>query len=61
VRLRLFSIAEDMKLAEYDVVALKKDDKNETKYNRLKLKSITQIEQECFPTACIWYPVNMFK
>lgn len=32
-----------MKLAEYDVVPLKKEDKNETKYNRLKLKSITQI------------------
>jgi WD40 repeat protein len=25
------------------------------------LKSVFQIEQECFPTACIWYPVNMFK
>lgn len=50
-----------MKMAEYEVLPLKKDDKNETKYTRLKLKSIFPIEQECFPTACIWYPINMYK
>lgn len=50
-----------MKMAEYDVVTGKKEEKAETKYNRLKLKSVFQIEQECFPTACIWYPVNMYK
>ena len=61
VRLRLFSVSEDMKMAEYDVVTNRKEEKGETKYNRLKLKSVFQIEQECFPTACIWYPVNMFK
>lgn len=45
IKIRLFSISEDMKMAEYEVVPLKKEDKNETKYNRLKLKSIFPIEQ----------------
>ncbi len=62
VKLRLFSVSEDMKMAEYEVVTNRnKEEKGETKYNRLKLKSVFQIEQECYPTACIWYPVNMFK
>ncbi len=43
MKLRLFSVAEDMKMAEYEVLPLKKDDKNETKYTRLKLKSIYPI------------------
>ena len=45
VRLRLFSVSEDMKMAEYEVMKSSKDEKAETKYNRLKLKSVFQVEQ----------------
>jgi hypothetical protein len=40
-----------MRMAEYEVITGREDESN--KYNRLKLKSIFPIEQECFPTACI--------
>jgi hypothetical protein len=32
-----------MKMAEYEVLPLRKDDKNESKYTRLKLKSVFPI------------------
>ena len=32
-----------MKMAEYEVIPPKKDDKGEAKYNRLRLKSIFEI------------------
>lgn len=59
--MRLFSISEDMTLAEYDVQTKKEEITESNKYSRLKLKSVYPIEQECFPTACIWYPINPFK
>lgn len=40
VKLRLFSVSEDMKMGEYEVVTGRREEKGETKYNRLKLKSV---------------------
>jgi WD40 repeat protein len=61
-RLRLYSIAQDMKMAEYEVVETRKGEEDPAnKYNKLKLKAIFPIEQECYPTACIWYPINLYK
>ncbi|CAD8043854.1 unnamed protein product [Paramecium primaurelia] len=43
-----------MKLAVYDVL-----DPTQDPYNRVKLRSVVSIEQECLPSACIWYPINL--
>ena len=43
MRLRLFSVSEDMKMGEYEVSTNRKEEKGDSKYNRLKLKSIFQI------------------
>lgn len=54
-----------MKMAEYTIIDI--DSQNKQNYqssdfvNRLKLTSIFPIEQECIPTACIWYPINKHK
>ena len=63
IKLKLFSIAEDMNMVEYDVVSVSPntDRSKIDPYDRLKLVSVFPIEQECMPTACIWYPVNMYK
>lgn len=61
---RLFSIGADMKMVEYEVIEIdhnKQKGQNINYVDRLKLKSIVSIEQECVPTACIWYPINMYK
>ena len=49
-RHRLFSIGEDMNLFEYNVEKSTKETQIVTSQN--------EIEQECIPTACMWYPVN---
>jgi WD40 repeat protein len=49
-RHRLFSIGEDKYLFEYNVERSNKEN--------LVVTSFNQIEQECIPTACLWYPVN---
>ncbi|CAK90550.1 unnamed protein product (macronuclear) [Paramecium tetraurelia] len=54
VQLKVFTIGEDMKLAVYDVL-----DPTQDPYNRVKLRSVVTIEQECLPSACIWYPINL--
>ena len=46
---RLFSIGEDMKLFEYDVM-------NSTESEGLKVKAEFSIEQEAYPTAVLGYP-----
>ncbi|EAS05799.2 WD-40 protein, putative (macronuclear) [Tetrahymena thermophila SB210] len=63
---RLFSIGADMKMVEYEVLEIdyskQKEKGQQINYiDRLKLKSIYPIEQETIPTACIWYPINMYK
>lgn len=52
-----------MKLVIYDVIKVdhEKNINTDVKIDRLRIKSIVSIEQECSPTACIWYPINMFK
>lgn len=49
-RHRLFSTGEDMYLMEYNV--------ERSNFENLVVSSYNQIEQECIPTACLWYPVN---
>lgn len=51
-------------MAEYDIIEIdysKKVTGNMQLIDRLKLKSCFSIEQECEPTACIWYPINQKK
>ena len=45
---RLFSIGKDRRLFEYDVYA--------SSIKELVVKNQFKIEQEAFPSACIWYP-----
>jgi len=46
---RLFSIGKDRRMFEYDVYA--------STYNtKLVVKSHFKIEQEFYPSSCIWYP-----
>ena len=40
-------------MVEYEVP------KNED--GRLKVLQVYDIEQECNPCACIWYPINLYK
>lgn len=47
--LRLFSIGKDRRLFEYDVY-------NSACHDKLRVVSHFTIEQEAYPTACIWYP-----
>ena len=54
IKLRLFSIGEDKRLIEYDV-------HNSTQENGVRVHSVTQIEQESNPCACVWYPINIYK
>ena len=49
--LRLFSVGKDRRMFEYDVY-------NGTKPFRLEVKRQFDIEQEFYPSACIWYPVK---
>ena len=53
IKLRLFSIAEDKKLIEYDV--------HNSTQDGLRVVSVTQIEQEANPCSCVWYPINIYK
>ena len=46
---RLFSIGKDRRLFEYDVY-------NSNYHERLFVIREFQIEQEAYPTSCIWYP-----
>ena len=50
-------------MAEFDVVEIDYNTKFQQNQlmDRLKLKSVFQIEQECYPSACIWYPLNVHK
>ncbi len=49
---RLFSVGEDMRLFEYDVMA-------STESEGLKVKAVFSIEQESYPTAALAYPSNL--
>jgi len=49
---RLFSIGEDMKIYEYDIIGA-------TEYKGLDCKPEISIEQEAIPTAIIGYPLNL--
>ena len=48
LKLRLFSIGKDRRLFEYDVYKSTMDG--------LCVTRMFRIEQEAYPTACIWYP-----
>lgn len=48
--LRLFSVADDRRLIEYDT--------NSTDATQLQILSVNKIDQENKPTCCIWYPVS---
>jgi WD40 repeat protein len=52
-RHKLFSIGEDRFMFQYDVAQSRK--------NELAIDSITKIDHEGIPTACLWYPVNYLK
>lgn len=53
IKLRLFSIAADKKLIEYDV--------HNSSQDGLRVVSVTQIEQDANPCSCVWYPINIYK
>lgn len=53
IKLRLFSIAADKRLIEYDV--------HNSSQDGLRVVSVTQIEQESNPISCVWYPINIYK
>ena len=53
IKLRLFSIAKDKKMIEYDV--------HNSSQDGLRVVSVTQIEQEANPCSCVWYPINIYK
>ena len=46
--MKLFSIGEDKRMAEYDV--------EKSSYKELVVVNVYDIEQEATPTASIWYP-----
>jgi hypothetical protein len=50
VKLKLFSIGEDRRLAEYDV--------DSSTFEQLVVVSNCEIEQEAMPTASVWYPCS---
>lgn len=54
IHMKVFTIGEDMKLAVHDIT-------DQDPFNRLKLRQVFPIEQECIPSACIWYPINLYK
>lgn len=54
--MEVFTIGEDFKLAVHDIL-----DPSQDPYNRVKLRQVFAIEQECMPTSCIWYPINLYK
>jgi len=48
-KLRLFSVGEDRRLVEYNVL-------QSTEFTGLQIQAATIIEQEARPTGCLWYP-----
>ena len=48
IKLKLFSIGEDKRMAEYDV--------QKSSYKELVVVNVFDVEQESTPTASIWYP-----
>jgi hypothetical protein len=50
IKLKLFSIGEDRRLAEYDVES--------STFKELVVVNCYDIEQEAIPTASVWYPCS---